>query len=150
VDYTVNGALVLPVMGRKFELPLSHTGKFPVLQLPKVSIVKMNSPEISLTKALVSFDAQIENPNVFEIGLGNLGYSLNLGDVKLGDLVAATGGRIGSGQSGRLTLKGELSAVDAVRQLAGGSGLGGAKIMPTGTIQTPYGAIKMPDWINAK
>ena len=145
VDYTLRGALGLRVLGQSFDLPLSHSGKFPVLRVPRFSDVRFHLSDVSLRKAKITVDALVTNPNVFEIGIDGLGYVLKVGDVQLGGLSAATAGTIGSDQSGRLTLTGEVSAVGALLQLLKGGRAGKASLVPSGSIKTPYGAARLQD-----
>lgn len=142
IDYTLAGNLLLNAGGKSHELPLSHSGKFPVLRLPSIKIARLRPTDIGLTRATLAVDVDMTNPNAFAMALDRIGYALNLGDVQLGELTAVTKGKIGPDETGRVQLTGEVSAMDAVRQLVGGQGLGMAKVLPTGEFQTPYGPVK--------
>jgi LEA14-like dessication related protein len=143
-DYTLRGALLIPVAGQSLELPLSHSGTFPILRPPAFSDVKVQLGDVSLTKAGVSVDAVMKNPNAFALGLEGLGYALKLGDAKLGGLSATTASTLAAGQTGRMTLSGDVSAASALFNMLMGGGKGGAEIVPSGSIQTPYGTVKLP------
>lgn len=143
-DYKLTGAILLGAMGHDFELPLSYTGKFPVLKVPTFTAVKIQTPSVSMGRASVSVDAEIGNPNIFALGLDRLGYGLKLGDVQVGGITASTGGSVAAGGKGALTLTGEISATNAVIQLLTGSKLGAALIQPQGMISTPYGRVSLP------
>ncbi len=84
----------------------------------------------------------MKNPNAFALGIENLGYVLKLGDIELGNLAATTGSTLEAGGTGRLSLSGKTSAASALLNLIKGGGPGMAKILPTGSIQTPYGPVK--------
>jgi LEA14-like dessication related protein len=142
VDYTLNGAVMFSALGKSFDLPLSHNGKFPVLRPPTFSNVKVDLSEVSLTKAKISVDADVKNPNVFDLGIQGLGYVLKIGDQEIGGLTASSGGMVASEKAGRLTLDGEVSAASSLLRLIRGGRLGDAKIAPSGSIQTPYGPVK--------
>jgi len=86
VDYTLNGALMFSALGKSFDLPLSHRGKFPVLRPPTFSNIKASLSEVSLTRAKIAVDADVKNPNVFDLGIKGLGYALKVGDEEIGGL----------------------------------------------------------------
>ncbi len=138
-DYTLRGALILPVLGRSLELPLSHSGKFPIVRPPSFSDIRVQVPNVSLTRAKIGVDAAIGNPNAFSIGIKNLGYVLKLGDVEVGGLTAETANTLEAGQSGRLSLSGQVSAASAIFGMIKGGGK--PTILPSGYIQTPYGPV---------
>lgn len=142
--YRLYGALLFSLLGQSFELPISHEGTVPILRPPTFSDVKFELADVSLTKAKFNIDAAITNPNVFAIGLENLGYVLNLGDVKLGGLTAATGDSVGAGETGHILLSGEASAANALFNLLVGGTEGQARLLPSGSIKTPYGLVNMP------
>ncbi len=146
IDYTLKGALQLPFMGTTHELPLSHSGKFPVLRIPKISILKIEPANISLTKAGVGVEAEMMNPNIFGIGLGDIGYALNLGSISVGGLKATSLQEIGANQTGRFSLRGEVSALEAAQQFLKSPDIGAARLVPTGSIQTPYGPVKLDNF----
>ncbi|RJP15978.1 MAG: hypothetical protein C4520_19570 [Candidatus Abyssobacteria bacterium SURF_5] len=140
-NYTLNGALLLPVLGRSFELPLAHSGTFPVLRPPAFSDVSIDFADVSLLKTRINVNAVMKNPNAFAIGIENLGYVLKLGTVELGGLTATTAKSLEAGQSASLSLSGRVSAASAVSNLLKGGKAGGAAIVPTGFLQTPYGPV---------
>ena len=73
-------------------------------------------------------------------------HLLKLGDVEFGDLTGTTGSTLEAGQTGRLSLTGEVSAASAIVNTIKTGNLGGARIVPSGSIQTPYGAVNFrPD-----
>lgn len=145
VPYALRGALVVPLAGRDFDVPFSHEGTFPVLRPPTLSITDVKTSGASLGGASVTVEAQMKNPNVFALGLKDLGYVLQLGDVPVGDIKAATIHQIGAGETGRLTLTGRLTAADAARKLLQGGlpGPGDATLRPVGALQTPYGPVEL-------
>lgn len=140
--YNLNGALVLPIRGRKIEVPLSHSGTVPIIRPPKFSDIKFQVSEASLMRAKIGVDAAMKNPNAFALGIERLGYALKLGNVELGDLTATTLETLEPGQTGRLSLSGEVSAASALLKMIKGGNIGGASIIPSGSVQTPYGPIR--------
>jgi LEA14-like dessication related protein len=139
--YTLRGALIMPVLGRSFEVPVSHSGTVPILRPPTFSNIDVNLANISLLKTRINAEAAMKNPNAFALGIKNLGYALKLGGVELGGLKATTGSTLEAGQTGRLSLSGEISAASAIVNMIKGGNLGGAEIVPSGKIQTPYGPV---------
>lgn len=144
--YKLDGAFLLAAAGKDFELPFSHAGNFPIFQAPKFSVVNFKPSEVSLTKAKFGVDADVANPNVFGIGMGDLGYELRIGEIKLGGLSVSNLKDLGAGKTGRMSLTGETSALDAMRGLISGGNLGSVKIQPIGALQSPYGPIKLPSF----
>lgn len=142
-DYTLRGTMILPILGQSLELPISHSGTFPILRPPTFSDVNVGLGKVSLFKTTISVDAMMRNPNAFPLGVEALGYVLKLGGTELGGLTATTGGSLKAGGSGRLSLKGEISAANALFSLLRTGSVGAASILPTGSIETPYGPVKL-------
>jgi LEA14-like dessication related protein len=145
VDYTLRGALMLAAAGQSYELPMSHSGKFPVLRPPKFANLSVKFSDVSMTGAKVSVEGDIQNPNIFSLGVQDLGYALKLGEVSVGDVTASTSRSIPAAESGKLKLTGQISAASALLKILGGQGLGTPRIAPTGTIETPYGTAKLQE-----
>ena len=142
VSYTLHGALLLPVAGKNFELPLEKSGSFPVLHLPRVSNIRPRLEGTGVTGRRLAVGADLTNPNVFALGLEKLGYRVRLGDVDLGGLTASTLEKIAAGDSRPVELSGQLTAGN-LAQILSGAGLGGIKLEPTGAIDTPYGPVSL-------
>lgn len=142
-DYTLRGAIILPVAGRPFELPISHSGTFPILRPPSFSDIDVDIANISLTKAKIDVQAAMKNPNAFALGIQDLGYILQLGNVELGGLTATTAKVLDAGETGRLSLTGEISAANTLLNILKGGDMGGAHILPSGLLDTPYGPVKL-------
>lgn len=142
--YTLRGSIILPLLGRSFEVPVSHSGMFPVLRPPTFSDVNVDLAQVSLLKTKISVDAAMKNPNAFALGIENLGYMLKLGDTEIGGLTATAANTLDAGETERLLLTGELSAASGiVNMIKGGGTIGRAQIFPSGSIQTPYGPVKL-------
>jgi hypothetical protein len=142
-NYTLHGSIILPLLGRSFELPVSHRGTFPVLRPPTFSDINVDLAQVSFLKTKINVDTAMKNPNVFALGIEDLGYMLKLGDVEIGGLTATAANTLDAGETGRLFLTGELSAASAIVNMIKGGNIGGAQIFPSGSIQTPYGPVKM-------
>jgi LEA14-like dessication related protein len=142
-DYTLHANMILPILGQSLELPISHSGSFPILRPPTFSNINVDVSTVSLFKTVVNVDAAMKNPNAFALGIEDLGYILKLGGVELGSLTATTAGSLDAGQKGKLSLSGEISAASAIVKMIRGGNLGGANILPSGSIQTPYGPVKL-------
>ncbi len=145
VDYELHGALMMSAAGQDFEVPFDHKGTFPVLRPPSISIRDVNTSDVSLRRAAVTVEADIENPNVCSLGVDTLGYALRLGDINVGNVTASTAGDLAAGKTGKLRLTGEISGMGALRQLMSGGDLGTPRITPRGHIKTPYGKVSLPD-----
>lgn len=143
VDYTIKGAIVLPLLGKDYEAPVSYAGKLPMIKAPTFKILGMRPYDITFSSAMVALDTEVANPNSFVLNFNNIGYDLKFGDVKMASLTAQTLNEITSGGSGKMTFAGKVSAMDAVSQILSGDAMGKARIVPTGAIQTPYGPLKL-------
>lgn len=143
-NYEIKGAVKIPVMGRLVDAPISHAGTFPILRAPKIAVTRYQAPEVTLQGARLGVEALVENPNVFGIGLRDVGYSLRIGGVNVADLTASTLGEIAAGGSGGLSLAGRVTAADVLRGVFSLTDLGAIQIAPTGEFTTPYGPIKLP------
>lgn len=143
IAYRLRGAFAVTALERSFELPLSHTGTFPVLRLPTFAIKDVSFSDASLSHAGVTVETEIGNPNVFDIDVRDLGYAVRLGDVQVGRVHASTVGNVPAGEAGRLTLSGEITARSALLQLFRGESLGQAHVSPIGSMKTPYGPVEL-------
>jgi len=141
--YRLHGTVAFPLVGSLAELPLSHSGTAPVLRAPKLSNPRVRFSDVSLRNAKVTFQADMVNPNIFAVSVQDLGYRLTLGDVAVGNLVAATGGKIEPDGRGRLSLTGQIAAADALVRILAGAGLGKPKLSLVGRIDTPYGKVNL-------
>jgi LEA14-like dessication related protein len=74
-DYRVTLAakIPLPIMGDKV-FNFEHSGTFPVLQMPKLSMPAMKFDKLDFTKAELLFEVNIENPNSFDIPSPKMAY----------------------------------------------------------------------------
>lgn len=142
-NYKIDGAFLIDALGKDFELPFGHEGIMPILQPPKFSAVNMKQPEVSLSGAKIAVDADVLNPNIFAVGFKNLGYTMQIGDIPVGDLAVSTLEQLAAESSGRMSFGGQVSAWDAARGILSGGKLGEIKIAPKGEIQTPYGPVKL-------
>ncbi len=143
VKYRLRGTIPISALGQTHELPLSYEGKFPVFRVPGVDVGKVNFNEVSLSKAKATIAATVRNPNAFALGVRGLGYALFLGETPIGNFSAATLESIPAGGSGPLELSGEVTARDALARILQGGGFSDAKVRPTGTIDTPYGPVRL-------
>jgi LEA14-like dessication related protein len=148
-SYRVHGALILSGLGKSVDLPLSHSGTLPVLRPPKFSDIQVSFPSLSATRASVLVKADMTNPNIFALGLQELGYALTLGDTSVGNLKASTTETIDADDSGPITLQGEISAAGALLRLLRTRSLGTPTLRPVGLIDTPYGKVKLKKKGNA-
>jgi len=144
VAYALKGALVFSPLGETIELPIEKRGNFPVLRMPKFTSMEMEPPQVSLGAANINVKTMVLNPNVFDVGLEDLGYALKIGTIDVGGLSLSTLKSLQAGQSGQLNFSGRISGFQAVQQIFSGQKIGEISILPTGSLQTPYGAVRVP------
>ncbi|MBE7557623.1 LEA type 2 family protein [bacterium] len=142
IAYELRGALILPVSRRNVEVPFTRSGNFPVLRLPSFSDIDAKVLELGMGTGQLAVKANLTNPNVFALGLKNLGYAIKIGDIQLSDLSASTLGNVGPGETQALNLNGRLTGGNLARILSGGQ-IGRLRIEPTGFLETPYGQVPL-------
>jgi LEA14-like dessication related protein len=143
IDYRIYGYVNLPAAGNRYELPFSHRGSFPILRPPQFSTVKVELSDVSLSKACILADAEVHNPNVFELGVQDLTFVLNLGSAQITGLKASTGGKVAAGRKGRLTLAGEISAESGLITVLMKGISKQPRLTASGSLQTPYGRVSL-------
>jgi hypothetical protein len=87
----------------------------------------------------INIDALVGNPNIFPVGIDNLKYTLKLGNVQVADLFSVAQETVGAGKTAPLSFSAEVSTASAILDLLRGNQIGGAQLLPSGSIQTPYG-----------
>ena len=115
----------------------------PLSRLPPDDVGKVDFSEVSLSKARTTVTATVRNPNVFALGAKRLGYALVLGETPVGTLSGTTLESIPAGGTGQLELSGEITVRSALTRILQGTGLGDARLTPTGTIETPFGPVHL-------
>ena len=143
VAYRLRGVFLISALGQSFELPLSHSGTFPVLRRPTFTVRNLDYSEPTLSSAAMTLEVEVHNPNVFDIDVQGLGYAAQLGDVQVGRINASTIGQVPAGQTGNLNLSGEITARSALLELLRGESLGKAHVSPIGSLKTPYGPVDL-------
>jgi len=141
--YRLHGTVRFEVMGEPLELPLSYADRFPVLRAPRFSDVKFRLADASLRGAKLTIEAAVTNPNIFEVGIEKLGYDFEVGEVRLAGISASTAKTIGPDQTGRIVLVADVAAGALVVELLKGERLGKPRLVPSGTITTPYGTVRL-------
>ena len=74
-------AFDLPVLGH-VNIPVSKSGDFPLLKLPKIEINTLRLKSLSLTGAELLLRIQLDNPNAFAMLLNKLQYDFIVNDQK--------------------------------------------------------------------
>jgi LEA14-like dessication related protein len=144
VPYRLHVAIVCAALGQSFEIPVSHAGAVPILRPPVLTALRVRLADVSLSKATIIVDSEVKNPNVFSLGIGNLRYRLDLGDVRIGDLSASSAGSVRAGQTQQFNLSGEVSASNGLIKLLMSGVSGKPEITASGLVQTPYGPVRLP------
>jgi LEA14-like dessication related protein len=142
VKYTASGVVRVPVMNTTFDIPFSHQDSLPILRPPTVSALKVQLSDVTLSKAKIVADAEMCNPNSFEVGIKNLSFALNLGNAKVGGLKAVSNA-VPPKSKERLLLSGEISAKSGLIDVLMNGVSGPPEISAIGLLQTPYGEVKL-------
>jgi LEA14-like dessication related protein len=115
-----------------------------VLHLPTFSVKSVDVADLSFSSARVTVDAELQNPNVFDIDARDIGYTLRIGDIAVGRLTASTIGTVPAAAGGRVRLTGDVTVRSALIQLARGVSVSEVSVSSTGSFGTPYGAVPVP------
>jgi|GEM_PF-782860 len=137
--------LLLATPAGDIELPVSKTGTASVLRVPDFSNVRVEFADVTMSGATVVVEAEVENTNSFDITTRDYGCRLTLGDTPVGIVTATTAGTIPAGETGRVTMKGRVSAAGVVFQLLCGKSPGPPHLKPCGLFETPYGNVNIED-----
>ncbi len=78
-SYRINVGLSfdIPILGA-VRIPISKSGEFPLVKLPKLSLDSVILENISLSSANLKIALKLDNPNIFAIILNNIKYQFNL------------------------------------------------------------------------
>lgn len=142
-SYDFSGNVALPALGTTFRLPFRKAGKFPVVRAPSLSVRSVDTSGISLTGGTLVLDADLTNPNAFELGIDDLGWQLDAGKARIGGLRASSGGAVGPKQTRTLRFEASISASEALQGLLASGKRSGFRIVPTGALRTPYGDLPL-------
>ena len=74
-------AFDLPILGR-VDIPVSKTGDFPLLRIPRIGIDTLRLRSLSLTGADLVLRVQVDNPNAFSMLLEKLQYQFEVNEQK--------------------------------------------------------------------
>ena len=67
----------LPVIG-SLEIPFQKKGDFPLLKLPKIDVSALKVNKLTFTKADLTLDLNLKNPNAFFMLLKNMQYNFSV------------------------------------------------------------------------
>lgn len=78
-SYRINLGLSfdIPVLGA-IRIPISKSGEFPLVKIPKISLDSVILENISLSGANLKIALKLNNPNIFAIILDNIKYQFNI------------------------------------------------------------------------
>lgn len=139
VGYRLRVALGPSTM-RPIEVPCYHEGTIPMLRPPVVTASKVRLADVSLREAMLVVDAEVENPNVMEMNIGDLSYELGLSDIRVGvQSVPANETTIGPGRRARVMLTGAITSSDGLIELLISGVSGAPSLLVSGPVRTPYG-----------
>jgi LEA14-like dessication related protein len=94
------------------DVPISHSGTFPVPQLPTLALGNATVGSAGLSGANLSLTIQVHNPNGYPLPVGNLRYALAINGVTLADATTPPQ-RLGANATVPLVLGAHLDYVRA-------------------------------------
>lgn len=69
----------MPVLGA-IRIPVSKSGEFPLIKIPKISLQSLNIERLNITNAEMKLKLKVNNPNAFAMILKGGNYQLKLND----------------------------------------------------------------------
>jgi len=153
-EYELHADPGAPVAGRRYADapanngarsggPIRYQNRFPILKPPYIRVGDTDFDNDGWTSAKVKMDVRIENPNIFPLGVEDLGYDLVMGSTPIGRLTASSNDPIGARSSGHVELRGKITARHVLGRLLAGGGLDSAKVYPHGAIRTPWNRVTL-------
>jgi LEA14-like dessication related protein len=145
VHYRLDATIDVSVIGSSIELPFSSEGTVPIFRPPVTIASKVRLADVSLEKARLIVDTEIENPNVFDLGIGELRYEVDLGDVRVA-VHSSTADQtvVGPRQTAKVTLTGDITSAEGLVKLLMNGISGVPKLSASGPVRTPYGMERLP------
>jgi LEA14-like dessication related protein len=140
IPYEMHGHVLVTVAGEQLRLPFSQQGDVPILTMPTFSV-----RDVKYDGKSVSIETEVNNPNIFPIGVQDLDYAVRLGDIELANVRTKPADLIPAGGSGVVTLTSSVNATGAARQMLQGVPAGGGLLRPRGVLRTPYGTVRLPE-----
>lgn len=142
-SYLLKGSLKFPHEEKNFEIPVQKEGNFPLFHMPEFHNVKIDSTDPSFFNFGITVTANLKNTNGFPLGVHGLRYAMTVGDITVGELKVHTDRSIEPGRLGKITIIGKISAAGTIMDLFNGKEVGTPKLEASGSIDTPYGKIKI-------
>lgn len=86
LDTNIN--VELPVIGN-YTIPFTRKGELPVPKLPSIKLKDLKVSNLSLTSADLVAEVEIDNPNIFPLGLSNFNYRIDINQQNWGEGTSA-------------------------------------------------------------
>lgn len=116
IDYTMDSALSfnLPVLG-PVTVPVSKSGQLPVVKAPGVKIAGLQRKSVTLSGADLALLLDVENPNAFQLALGQLRYGFKVNGETWASGSHPTGLKVPAAGSGRIAIPMTLNFIEMGR-----------------------------------
>lgn len=72
----------VPLLGER-RVPLETDGRFPVPQLPRVSVGRLKADSVSFSRVLLILELEFSNPNVFDLQIDDFDYGFSLNSTRV-------------------------------------------------------------------
>jgi len=83
----------VPVLGA-VRVPVSKSGEFPLIKIPKLSFGSLKLEKMALTGADLKLSLKLNNPNIFSMILDGLNFQFKLNDQSLASGITSKGAQI--------------------------------------------------------
>lgn len=143
VPYRLSGAVTLAAAGLSLDLPFSHDGEVPVLQMPAIEILGLKQGSVGFAGVGVTVSAEIENPNAFEIGVRDLQFELTIADSRVGSVRVEAPNRLKARSKTNIQLIAEVGGADAIASVVTSPGAAEVRVRLRGEFETPFGKVSL-------
>ena len=111
-DYRMNAGFTfaVPMLG-DMRIPVSFGGKLPLPKRPSIKLVGMNVESMSLSKADITLQVGVDNPNAFSMLLDVLEYNLEVGGKQWASGKTEQQSQIGEQSSGVIAIPISVNAL---------------------------------------
>lgn len=144
IPYRLHGLITGTTAEGPWNVPVEHKGTLPLLRPPLFSVPRVKFADASLSGAKVALEVDVHNPNICSLGMGDVGYSMTVGGIPLGNVRVSSLGDLAARSSGKLSLVAEITTAGILRQMARGEKLGEFGMSWSGAVRTPYGRATLP------
>ncbi|HRX87015.1 MAG TPA: LEA type 2 family protein [Phycisphaerae bacterium] len=143
IPYRISGALALEAAGVSVEAPFSHDGELPVLQMPSIEVTGLKQGSVGFGGVHVTVGADLENPNVFAVGVSDLRFELTIAGARVADVKVDAPDGLRAHSKSHIELVAEVAGVDAIASVVTSPSAAEVQLRLRGELDTPFGKVAL-------